>query len=163
MRFDVLRALFYSLIISIFFVDFLSKALGLLPRAVTLVPELLAVVILFYLIFQAATTKRVVISGKYVLLFAVFIVQIIAGIILNDVDLGTVFVAIRYYFKYVPLFLFPIIIFISKEEFKKHLVLLLSLALLQLPIVIVQFLKYGSEFADNVAGTLVITGTLAIF
>ncbi len=159
----MLRVLFYGLIFSIFFIDFFSISLGVLPRLFTLVPEVLSGAILAYIIVYGAVTKRFVINIKYVLLFAILIVEIIAGIILNNVDLGTVFVAVRYYFKYVPLFLLPAVILISREEFSKQLKLLFFMGLVQLPVVIAQYVKFGARFADYVSGTLVVTGTLSMF
>ncbi len=159
----MLKILFYSLILSVFFVDFFSISLGVLPKVVTLLPDVLAVAILANLIVRGAVRKSLCINAKYILLFAVLFVEIVAGIILNNVDLGTVFAAIRNYFKYVPLFLLPAIAIISETEFKQQLKFLLALAFLQLPVVIVQYVVFGSKYTDYVAGTLVITGTLTMF
>lgn len=158
----------YALFSSIFFLDFLSEDLGILPRQVTWVPELFSAAILVTVIAHAGLKKTLVIHPKYVLLFFIFLLQLIAGIILNSVEPGTVFAGIRYYFKYAPLFLLPAVYNYSDHQIRGQLKFLLMLALIQFPVVIYQYFIFDDpnhqyQDPDLVSGTLQVGSILSIY
>lgn len=158
----------YILFLSIFFLDFLSADLGILPTKVKWFPELLSGFILVASLMHLTVRKTIAIHPKYVLLLAAFIIQLIAGIILNSVEPGTVFAGIRYYFKYAPLFLLPAVYIYSDGQMLRQLKFLLCLALIQFPVVIYQYFfqkipGHDTLDLDNVSGTLPITSILSIY
>ncbi len=158
----------YILFVSIFFLDFLALDLGILPKQATWFPELLSGLVLIATVTHLALRKSIVIHPKYVLLFVVFIIQLIAGAILNSVEPGTIFAGIRYYFKYAPLFLLPAVYIYSDAQILKQLKFLLALAFVQFPIVLYQYFFYKAPGhqtldLDNVSGTLPTTSVLSIY
>lgn len=158
----------YILFISVFFLDFLSEDLGIIPRQITWFPELLSGFVLLVVIAHAALKKSIVIHPKYVLLFAIFLLHLLAGAILNSVEPGTVFAGIRYYFKFAPFFLLPAVYNYSNEEMNGQLKFLLALALIQFPVVIFQkFIMddplHDTIHPDYVSGTLGVSSILSIY
>lgn len=158
----------YILFSSVFFLDFLSEDLGILPRQTTWFPELLSGFVLLLVIAHAALKKSIVIHPKYVILFVIFLLQLLAGIILNSVEPGTVFAGIRYYFKYAPLFLLPIVYSYSDKEMKGQLKFFLALALIQFPVVIYQYFIFDDPLhtiqdPDLVSGTVQVGSILSIY
>ena len=158
----------YILFSSVFFLDFLSEDLGILPRQTTWFPELLSGFVLVVVIAHAALKKSIVIHPKYVLLFVIFLMHLLAGIILNSVEPGTVFAGIRYYFKYAPFFLLPAVYNYSDREIRGQLKFLLALALIQFPVVIYQYFIFDDPLhtiqdPDLVSGTLQVGSILSIY
>ena len=158
----------YVLFLSIFFLEFLSADLGILPTQVKLIPELISGFVLVASVMYLAARKTIAIHPKYLLLLAVFIIQLLAGIILNSVEAGTVFAGIRYYFKYAPLFLLPAVFIFTDAQIMRQLKVLLFLGLLQLPVVLYQYFIYkkpGHDTLDldTVSGTIPITSILSIY
>lgn len=158
----------YILFSSVFFLDFLSEDLGILPRQTTWLPEMFSAAIFVIVIAHAALKKNLVIHPKYVLLFVILLLQLLAGAILNSVDPGTAFAGIRYYFKYAPLFLLPAVYNYSDREMKGQLKFLLVLALIQFPVVIYQYFIFDDpnhtyQDPDLVSGTLQVGSILSIY
>ncbi|WP_145998575.1 hypothetical protein [Methyloterricola oryzae] len=115
-------------------------------------------------VLRGAYEKRLMISAKYVLLFGFIFLLLTSSLIINDVQPGTIFIGARTYFKYVPFFLMPLVYEYSEEEFKKQLLLLAGLGLLQLPMAALQRFVLYSDLAtgDVVTGTLETSGVLTI-
>lgn len=158
----------YILFSSVFFLDFLSEDLGILPRQTTWFPELLSGFVLVAVIAHAAVKKSIAIHPKYVLLLVIFLMHLLAGIILNSVEPGTVFAGIRYYFKYAPFFLLPAVYSYSDREIRGQLKFLLALALIQFPVVIYQYFIFDDPLhtiqdPDLVSGTLQVGSILSIY
>lgn len=151
----------YILFLSVFFLDFFSEDLGILPRQATWFPELLSGLVLVLVIAHAALKKTIIIHPKYVILFAIFLLQLLAGVVLNSVEPGTVFAGLRYYFKYAPFFLLPAVYSYSDMEIRGQLKFLLFLALIQFPIVILQKFVFDDPLHENPQADL-ITGTLGV-
>lgn len=155
-----MNKLVYMLFLSIFFLDYLSEEVGILPRQMTWIPELLSGTVLLISLLHVAKSKVLFVHPKYVLLFFIFCLHLVAGAILNSVDPGTAFAAIRYYFKYTPLFILPFVYEFSDDEIKGQLKFLLTIFLIQFPVTIYQkfFLVLPP---DLVSGTMGVTPVLS--
>lgn len=152
----------YILFVAVFSLDFLSSELGSLPRAITWVPELLSGLVFLVFVIHIATTKSLCLHPKYVFLFFVFSLILLAGIALNSVGTGAIFIGLRYYLKYIPFFLLPVIFDYSDEDIQKQLKFLLILGLLQFPLVFYQkFVQ--NNFPDQVTGTLEVSSVLSFY
>jgi hypothetical protein len=117
---------------------------------------------LVLILAHAAQKKAIFMAPKYILLFFIFCLHLLAGAILNGVDPGTVFAGIRYYFKYTPLFMLPAVYHFSDDEFQWQLKLLLTLLLIQFPLTIYQKFFTGWDMADLVSGTLGVSPVLSL-
>ncbi|MEW6233117.1 MAG: hypothetical protein AB1566_12495 [Chloroflexota bacterium] len=113
----------------------------------------------------AVIKQRHPLPGRYILLLALLAVEVITGWLLNVVPSQSIFVGIRVYFKYIPLFLLPFAYRFSEVEIKKQLFLIGAFAILQLPISVYQRLVQFKGFmsGDVVSGTLTISSFLSIF
>lgn len=155
----------YLLFLSIFSLDYLSFNLGIIPRYLTLIPELFSVWVLIMLLFLAATNKSVAIKTRYIIFFSIFFLHILIGILLNLVPPGTIIAGLRVYFKCIPFFLLPAVYNFSDKQIENQIKFLLILALFQFPVAIYQKLveSRGVLSGDAVRGTLNTSSTLSIF
>ncbi len=89
---------------------------------------------------------------------------VVCGSILNDLSPDVAFAGIRYYFRYVPLFMLPFAFDYSETDIKRLFVLLVVLALVQVPFAFRQrFFKFASDLSgDIVTGTIGSSGALAV-
>lgn len=151
----------HVLIIAIFTIPFLSKTLGVLPRAVSLMPEAISGALLVAALLRAAHFKTVTMRRGYIILFTLFCLHVIVGAILNGEQAGTFLSGLRNYMKYTPLFLVPAVYDFKEREIASQLRLLLFLGLAQIPFVIYQKFVEGKH-ADFVAGTLGVGSVMSI-
>jgi hypothetical protein len=86
------------------------------------------------------------------------------GIVLNALQAGPIFVGIRVYLKHLPFFLLPAVYDFSDKQFKKQLLFLLPLLILQCPLSFYQRLvQYkGGWTGDTITGTFNGSGILSI-
>jgi len=152
----------YAIFLVIFFVDFLQLRLHMLPKIAILLPEILSVFSLLIVLMYIVRFGVLRVSVKYIILFFFFILVMISGYILNSVDVGPIISGLRNYLKYVPFFLLPAVINYTDEQIAKQIKFLLILALIQIPLVIVQKFVLQIDM-DHVAGTLNIGSILSLF
>ncbi|MCF6235461.1 MAG: hypothetical protein L3J70_03665 [Gammaproteobacteria bacterium] len=148
--------IFVSFILIVAFIgEYLLITLGV-PTAIATIPlELLSGVTVLVVIAIAISKKTFALHFKYILVFGILLLFIVAGLIINQVQPGSIFYGIRAYFRFLPFFFIPIVYHFSGEQIKKILVLILLLILLQIPLV---FYQRFVEFSHLVTGD-VITGT----
>ncbi|MBK8161628.1 MAG: hypothetical protein IPK65_00300 [Gammaproteobacteria bacterium] len=152
----------HVLIVSIFTIPFLSKTLGILPRIVSLLPEVISGALLIAALLRAAHFKKISIKRGYIVLFSLFCLHIMLGAILNGEQPGTFLSGLRNYLKYAPLFLVPAVYDFKDKEIASQFHLLLFLGLSQFPFVIYQKFVEGKH-ADLVAGTLGVGSVMSIY
>jgi len=159
-----MKLIVYLLWISIFSVEFLFKELGVVNRYVALLPEFLSVLAMGMVVIRFLATRQLGVHPKYWFFFALFGLHLFLGIILNTVSTGVVFSGLRTYFRYLPFFLVPAVYEFSNDDLKMQLKLLLTLSLLQFPIVVYQrFFQFaGKNSGDDIAGTLITSSHLSI-
>ena len=133
----------------------------------TWVPELVALILLISLPFKTAVDKNVRIPLKYGILLFLYLLHILIGFLLNDITTWTMLAGLRIYFKFIPIFLVPLIYPFTEKAFKNLLLWIYALTMIQLPVVLWQrFIQFGvTTTGDRMGGTLGVStsGVLAIF
>lgn len=160
-----MNKLVYLLFLFVFFLDFFHFNLGIVPRSVTWLPEILAILTCLVIVLRfAALKEKPAIHPKYVTLIALYCTIILIGIILNNTTAGSIIIGMRVYFKHLPFFLLPAVYDFSEEQFKKQLHFILPLLILQCPLTVYQRLfQYGwGRTGDLITGTLMGSGILSI-
>ena len=146
-----------SVFVSAFFVHFLMHEFPALPDRFQYLPDLPIVGLGAIVVIRLVASRRFSqIPIRYWLVMLCFLYVIVSGLILNEVSPDVVFGGIRFYFKYVPLFLLPFAFDYSQADIKRLFVLLAALALIQVPLA---FRQRFSEFSHLATGD-VITGSL---
>jgi hypothetical protein len=152
----------YLLFIGVFFLDFLAIRAGVLPRVVTWLPDLFAGAVALVALLCAGYTHTLRVAPKYLVLFALVCLCVAASAILNGMSSGTLLAGIRNYFKYTPFFILPLVWRYTDAQFRRQLVFLLGLAVLQVPLALVQrFVQH--RHVDFVTGSLTISSILSMF
>jgi hypothetical protein len=148
--------LIFLLFFSVFSLEFLNLQLGIVPRFVTWLPELIAIGISLIIAIMFAINKRIYLDKKYLVLIVSYCAVIAIGIFLNSVPAGKIFMGLRVYFKHLPFFLLPAVYSLTETQFKRQMMVVLPLLLLQCPMSLYQRLI---QFRGVLTGD-VITGTL---
>ena len=154
----------YTALIVVTTSSFLVDA-GLLPSALRYGPEIVAMIAVgIFLTFGMRTGFRGVRPAYWLVLGALATVFIFSAVA-NGVDAGPIFAALRNYLRPLPFFLLPAVISTQRLQVKKQLLLMLLIALIQLPIAWYQrsILPTGSFTGDYTTGTMLNSGALSIF
>ena len=161
-----MNKLIYSLILSVFFLDFLHFNVKILPRFVTWLPDLLLLITGAIVFFRFSLRQYFDIDIRYIYCIIVYILVMIFGAIYNDLEPFKMVVGARLHLKHLAIFLLPAVYRFDKYELKQQLGLLLPLLLLQTPVAVFQKLywvfvlrKYSG---DVVQGTLFSANPLAV-
>jgi len=135
------------------------------PHLLTWSPELLSIGALLLLLGSLLQRRQLDLAPAYPLLFILFISSVVAALLLNQVPAGAAFSGLRIYFKQLPLFLLPAVAVLARPALRQQLLLLLALALIQLPIALYQrfILSAGVLSGDAVRGTLLNSSGLSLF
>lgn len=161
-----MNRLIYVLFLSVFFFDFFYSKLGLIPRPLTWLPDFLALVITLMILFRFAVVKYYDLEAKYVYLILMYMVIVVCGIIYNNVSPFKAFVGIRFHMKHLPFFLLPAFYRFTEDDFKKQLLFIVPLLLLQTPVAIFQklytYFSLKMSTGDAVQGTLTSADTIAV-
>lgn len=159
-----MQKIVYLLFLIVLLIEFLDRY-NFVPHAMTLLPELLSGVMLVFVALWAAKTKMVSIGFWYWIVFILFAMEILFGLIANAVPTGAIFSGARVYFKFIPFFFLPVVYRFSENDLKKQLILLMALVILQLPVSVYQrFIEgAGMKTGDVVRGTLTTGGHQSIF
>lgn len=160
-----MNAILYILFTYLFVVDYLVLRTPILPKNLGIIPELFSGVILLVVLANFAKNRVLNISTKYILFFAFFLLFLLIGIIVNQVQPGAVFWGIRKYFRYAPLFMLPLVYNFSDKEIGRLIKLLLYFSLLQLPVAIYQKLVLFkiNPSGDVIQGTVIGSGHVAVY
>jgi hypothetical protein len=145
--------------------DYLKK-IGVLPGLAPYMVELTSAIALLYVIAAGVRTRFRYIRAGYWLFFAVFATVIVCGIITNAVGAGPLFAGIRTYVRPLPLFFLPAVFLYDQKKIKTQLMLILAIALFQVPLALYQrFSKFTDTFqsGDLTVGTLTNSAILSIF
>lgn len=155
------------LLASLFLFDWLYFELNLGGRVMTWIPEFIAIFIALAIPFRTATEKQIGLPFKYVFLIFLYLGNILAGLVLNDITGWTTLAGLRIYTKFIPVFLAPIIFPFSERAFKLIILWIYGLSMAQLPVVLFQrFVTYATSVSgDPMGGTLGVSasGILAIY
>ena len=145
--------------------EFLVR-LQVLNRYLTFLPELFSAVFVVYAVIAGVQQRFRLVKPQYWLVFGLMLVVIVCGVVANSVETGPLVAGIRAYFKAIPLFFLPAVLAMQDRRIRQQLLLLLGIALVQIPIAIAQrwiVMKEHRFTGDPVSGTLLISSILSIF
>lgn len=151
--------------VSLFLLDWLSDVIGLIPRQVTWVPEVILIILLLKILFISATEKKFLRTPIDYLVLCLIILGIISAFV-NYSKFIVTFAGFRNYFKFYLLFYVTAFLDYDDQFLKKLLKFLILLAFIQIPITILQkYLYIGQSSGDPIGGTLGVgtSGTLTLF
>ena len=159
-----MNKLLYLLFLSVFFLDFFHVELGIIPRTATWMPEVLSMFTCLVIALQFACRKKTAIHKKYICLILLYFTIVFIGIVLNAIPAAGIIVGLRFYLKSMPFFLLPAVYDFSEEQFKKQLLFLLPLLILQCPLAVYQrlFQFRTANTGDVITGTLEISSILSV-
>ena len=163
----MINFLIYLLISSIFVLDWLFFKHGIGVRIMTWIPEFITVLVALLIPFKTAVSKKSYLPLKYLFLIVIYLLHLLIGFFLNDVKGFTILAGLRIYTKFIPIFLLPFIFPFTEDSFKKVLIFIFSLSMIQFPVVLWQrFVAFSTSISgDPVGGTLgaSTSGTLSVF
>lgn len=147
-----------GLVMGVFFTAFTLDYLvveGLLPKPISFVTEMLAALALIAVVFHIRK-HNLGMGPKYIVLFLLFGIHLLAGAVANGADPGAIFAGVRVYAKYMPFFLLALVYPFSQRQISVILVFLLVVLILQFPVAVLQrFVIYPHlPTGDVVRGTL---------
>ncbi|MGD9893980.1 MAG: hypothetical protein AB7U18_22070 [Dehalococcoidia bacterium] len=142
------------------------KKIGYLPDAVTFLLEVYSILALVYVVAIGVQNGFRFVRPGYWLLFGAWLLVIFCGALANHVDPGPIVSGLRYYLRWIPIFLLPAVFAFSEKQVRQQLKFMGIIAVLQLPIAASQrlenFRARGST-GDTTQGTLLNSGILSIF
>jgi len=163
----MIKFMLYLLIVGLFILDWLFLKHGIGIRQMTWLPEFISILIAISLPFRTAIKKEGSVPIKYFFLLFLYLAHIGSGFLFNDVTGWTMLSGLRIYTKFIPIFLVVIIFPLTEQEFKKIVLLVFVLAMVQFPVVLWQrFVSYATSLSgDPMGGTLghSASGVLSIF
>ncbi len=163
----MIKFLLYILISSLFVLDWLYLELNIGIRQVTWLPEFISIIIAVTIPLKTAVSKTTQIPIKYIIFLTIYLLHLIIGFLFNDVSGWTILAGLRIYIKFIPIFLLPFIFPLSEDEFKKIVVFVFILAMMQFPVVLLQrFVFFASSLSGDPMGGTVghsASGVLSIF
>lgn len=151
--------------ISLFLLDWMSDVIGIIPRHITWLPEIILIILFFKLLFLIATEKK----SLNAIITTPVLFLIILGItsaFVNSSELMVTFAGFRNYFKFILFFYVISFLHFDNVFLKKVVIFLIVMAFIQIPVTILQRFWYiGRPTGDPIGGTLGAntSGTLTLF
>jgi len=142
------------------------------PTIIRYAPELCGIAASAYLVIRIAQQGFVRIRPVYWVVMVLIALHLVFGIIANQVQVGTVIIGGRLYLRTIPFFLLALTLVPTEAALKRQFLLILGVALLQLPVAVYQRLSniarkaaegVVSTTGDYTMGTLGNSGYLSIF
>jgi hypothetical protein len=137
-----------------------------LPKQLMLMPELFSAVALLVVVARLPKNRLSEVEPRYLGIFALLMLHLIAGMIVNDEKAGVVISGIRIYLKVMPFFVLPLLIPQTEKALKWQFLVLAGICLLQFPLAWDQRMAgmfKGSLTGDRTVGTMGISANLSIF
>lgn len=161
----ILRTVIYSLLLCVFFIDFLCGYLSILPRMFTWINEILSLFLLF-LIFADLSLQRLNIKINFLILIAlVWVIIAILGVMVNGVNFFVFLAGFRNYFKFLPLF-FALSWYPLPDKLIRNIIqCLILISTIQIFFIIPEKIYYYGLSGDLIVGSLGAnaSGILVIF
>ncbi len=145
--------------------DYLRLSIPSAPSAILYLPDLTLAIISISLIARLIWQRSwATIPIRYWVLFLGFVYVCIAGLVMNNVSGDTAFAGFRLYFRFLPLFLLPLVYVYESKDISFQLKVLSGFLILQIPITLYQrFVESaGVITGDGVVGTLGSSSSLAL-
>ncbi|MCB1757745.1 MAG: hypothetical protein KDJ38_19655 [Gammaproteobacteria bacterium] len=151
-----MNVLIFATFLSLFSMDYLANNLEVIPKRLFLIPEGLAAATMIIVILLGISRRQLFMAPKYAIFLLWFLLAIVAGLVINQVDPLVAISGMRIYLKSIPFFLLPMVYSFSEKQIKWQLYFLLALCLTQIPVTFYQrFVQYaGLPTGDVVGGTL---------
>jgi hypothetical protein len=156
---------FLALLLSIFSVIHFTEHPKVLPPQVAFVPEILAALVLLYVVIAGSRSRFQYVRGEYWLAFGGIAAVIICGIFANSVAPGPIFAGLRYYLRAMPLFFLPAVYVFSEKQIRQQLRWLTVICLIQLPLAVrerLHVIDQGRWSGDSVVGSVEDSSALSI-
>jgi hypothetical protein len=160
-----MQFLVYGIIVSSLSFGYLGD-MGYVPPALDYAQELFAIATAAVVVALGVQQKFRYVAPIYWLVFGGIALTMVCGIVVNHVGAGPVFAGTRTYLRAFPYFFLPAVVDFSDKQIRRHLTLILVLALIQLPIALEQRLEsfgHGYLSGDRTIGTLGSSAYLSIF
>lgn len=142
------------------------EAQGWAPRIIRYVPEIMALFAAAIVVVVGTGQRFRNVAASYWIVFACLAMALAFSAIINAVEPGPLFSGLRNYLRALPFFFLPAVVFFDERETRTQLLVVLALAVLQLPIALYQRLTTFSDgvlSGDRTTGTLMDSSMLSIF
>lgn len=152
-------------LIAVFWGGFL-QTIGLLPGIFVLIPEVIGAIAFVVTIFLGVQTRFENVRIAYWLVFGFVVLNMIAGVVANAVDVGPIIAGLRFYFAAVPFFFLPLIYPFTEKQRHAQILVVLVCGLLQVPVALYQRMlttELGMLTGDRIVGSLSISSHLSMF
>ncbi len=139
---------------------------NLLPSPAKYVVELIGAFVFIYVVAAGVRDRFRYVRPAYWILFGAIALDMVCGVLANNVEAGPLFAGIRNFLRAIPLFFLAATFNFTERQIKTQLALLLAIALLQLPLAVHQRMTTiagGGITGDTTYGTLMLSSTLSIF
>jgi hypothetical protein len=149
----------------IFLLDYLALKLGIIPRALTILPEMFSAIIVTIIVLRIGIDKGIAIGGKYIFLLIILLFHYLSGLFIESVSSGVAIAGARNYLKYLPFFFLPAICGFDENQMRKQMYVILLFAILQCPLTIYQrFVQFSHKMhtGDPVTGMLSTSGLVTV-
>ncbi len=155
-----MRILIPLIVIGSFILEWLSITLQILPYSVTWMLDFL---IIFMFIFTILKRDHTHDNNLFLFKIALFLLLLLVvfSAFIEDQSVFKILLGIRAFIRYILLFFFIQHTHLSEKSIKFNILLVISLALLQIPVSIIQFYLYGVS-GDLIFGTVRDTGAMVI-
>lgn len=160
-----MHTLILMLIIAALTFDYLAET-GLAPGLLAYTQELLSLIAAIYVVAGGVRDRFRFVRADYWVLFGALAFVVVAGAFVNSMDSGPLFAGMRTYLRALPLFFLPAVFLIDDRKLRQQLLLVLVLALVQVPLAVYQRMTVwakGHISGDWVIGTIMNSGVLSIF
>jgi cell division protein FtsW (lipid II flippase) len=139
---------------------------GWLPRYVAYLPEIVALLVLFFVIAYGTRNRFQFVRPAYWLTFGALCVGMICGVLVNAVEPGPMFAGMRTYLRAIPMFFLPAVFYFNEKHTRGQLYLLMTIAAMQVPLALYQRFEtraMGNFTGDWTSGSLLISSILSMF
>ena len=153
------------MIVSVLLVEYLVSEFSL-PRPLAWLPEMISLLAVLVVIVRGIPQRFQDVDVKYFILFGIFALHILAGIVLNQMSPGVLVNGMRIYLKSLPFFFLPLVVKFEDRDLKWQLLLIASICVIQLPIAWDQRMETaarGGWTGDDTSGTLRISSFMSVF
>lgn len=142
-----------------------TEKVKVLPPSLSYIPEILAGLVVVYVVVAGARTRFQYVRGEYWLAFGAVAAIIVCGIFSNTVGPGPIFAGLRYYLRPIPMFFLPAVYLFSEKQIRQQLRWLTLICILQLPFAVRErmlVISAGRTSGDSVVGTFEDSSCLSI-
>jgi hypothetical protein len=161
-----MHGLVIALLLQILVVEYLIESRGLLHPYMILIPEVLSAIAMLVVLLRIMGGARAYFDWRYGLFIVALLFTIVVGYMIRDVPDGAMLAGARSYLKFLPFFLLPAVHRFTPKQLQAQLVLVLVLALMQMPLAFYQrFVEFASSMhtGDPVKGTLTTSSAMSMF